>query len=167
MSLAVQLLAIYPDLDLFETVQIVDEGSGPYIAVWLDPRPQPTPDELSAATVLAMRSKRFLELKLACKTEIESGFYSSALGTQHKYDSALPQDQINLTGAKLAGVDMEFTCTDEFGVKWQRPHTAAQISTVYADGMLHIQAAKSTLYAKLSQLNAAADIDAVNAVTWQ
>jgi hypothetical protein len=105
-------------------------------------------------------------LKESCKGAIEAGFYSSALGTVHKYDSSLPQDQTNLLGAKIAGVDMNFTCTNEAGEKWERFHTAAQITQVYFAGMIHLQAAKSKLYSKISQLNLATTIEAVNEVDW-
>jgi hypothetical protein len=106
------------------------------------------------------------ELKEACKSAIEAGFYSSALGTPHKYDSSLPQDQTNLLGAKIAGVAMNFTCTDEEGLKWERYHTAAQMAQVYVAGMIHLQTAKSTLYARLAELNNATLIEEVNGVSW-
>jgi hypothetical protein len=106
------------------------------------------------------------ELKEACKGAIEAGFYSSALGTPHKYDSSLPQDQTNLLGAKIAGVDMNFTCTNEAGEKWERFHTVSQISQVYFAGMVHLQTTKAKLYSKLAAVQTASTLEEVNGVTW-
>lgn len=114
----------------------------------------------------AKKEEKILNLKLACKNAIESGFYCSTLGSAHLYDSALPQDQINLIGAKQAGIGMYFTCTDQSGLKWQQFHTAVQIGDVYLAGMEHIQANKNTLYAKLAALNSATTLAEIEAVTW-
>lgn len=43
------LIYMYPGIDLERDVIVVEEGSGPYIARWNDPRPQPTPEEIEAA----------------------------------------------------------------------------------------------------------------------
>ena len=110
--------------------------------------------------------KKIDELKIACKAQIESGFLSNALGTDHTYDSAPPQDQTNLLGAKIAGVDMNFTCTDNAGVKWERPHTAAQIAQVYVDGMVHIQTAKARFYARVTSVQAATTPLEIEMVVW-
>ena len=160
------LLQIYPDLDLIHTVQVRDDGLGPYIAIWNDPRPQPTAQQLSDALLPAAKQKQILLLKTACKAAIEGGFYSSALGIPYKYDSALPQDQSNLIGAKLAGIDMAFTCTDANGIKWQHLHTAAQISQVYLDGMLHIQTNQALLYSKLTLLAQAITLADIAVIVW-
>lgn len=46
--LAERILVIYPDADLLHTIVVQDDGAGPYIAKWDDPRPQPTEAELLA-----------------------------------------------------------------------------------------------------------------------
>ena len=114
----------------------------------------------------ALKLQKIDELKLACSEAIQTGFYSSAIGTPHKYDSALPQDQTNLVGAKIAGVDMNFTCTDEDGVKTERFHTASQIEQVFIAGMVHIQTQKAHFYSKITALNNATTLVEVNNVTW-
>lgn len=52
-DLALRLLKIYPDLDLRDTVRVQDDsdGRGPYIAVWNDPRPQPSLEQLAAVVL--------------------------------------------------------------------------------------------------------------------
>lgn len=102
----------------------------------------------SGELLLQAKAKRILELKDDCTNYIQAGFTSNALGAGYTYDSALPQDQINLVGAKMAGIDMPFTCTDDQGYKSQKPHTVAQIGQVYLDGMIHLQSAKSRFYAR-------------------
>lgn len=55
MTLVEQLLNIYPQItpdDFLTTIIVKDDmdGNGPYIAQWTFSQPQPTPDELAAAT---------------------------------------------------------------------------------------------------------------------
>lgn len=49
MNIAQAILHIYPDMDPLQSFRVQDEGSGSYIAIWNDPRPQPTTAELDAA----------------------------------------------------------------------------------------------------------------------
>jgi len=105
-------------------------------------------------------------LKADCTTAIQAGFTSTALGEAHVYDSALPQDQTNLLGARMAGIDMMFTCTDSAGYKSQKFHTVAQMAQVYQAGMVHLQTQKARFYARKLAVEQAATIDAVDAVVW-
>lgn len=127
-----------------------------------------TAEELAASSAKFAQAKaaKIAELKDACRQTIESGFTSSALGTAHTYDSALPQDQINLLGAKLGGVDIAFTCTDANGVKAQRFHTYAQISQVFDDGKAWVETNKAVFWTKAAQAMAATTRAALDAVTW-
>jgi len=165
-SLARSLLAIYPDLDLFSTVKIANYGDGDVIEFWGDARPQPTNDELLEAVIAAAKQQRITDLKADCTNAIQSGFVSNALGENHTYDSSLPQDQTNLLGAKIAGIDMYFTCTDSAGYKSQKFHTVAQMAQVYQAGMVHLQTQKARFYARKLAVEQAATIDAINAVVW-
>lgn len=123
--------------------------------------------EPNAAELLtAAKIKKVSELKLACKAAIEAGFSSSALGTAHIYDSNLPQDQLNIFRSGTAGVDRMFTCTDADGIKWQRPHTAAQLAQVLSDGDDHVSAKKAHFYTLLAQVNAAIDVETINGIVW-
>ena len=112
------------------------------------------------------KMEKIESLKQDCTTAIQAGFTSNALGENHTYDSSLPQDQTNLLGARMAGIDMMFTCTDSTGYKSQKFHTAAQIAQVYIAGMMHLQSTKAHFYAKKLAVEQAATLDAVDAVVW-
>lgn len=114
----------------------------------------------------AAKLQKIENLKQNCTTAIQAGFISNALVTDHTYDSNLPQDQTNLLGARIAGIDMLFTCTDSAGYKSQKFHTAAQIAKVYIDGMMHLQSTKAHFYTKKLTVEQAATLDAVDAVVW-
>lgn len=121
-----------------------------------------TSEEILAATKLQKIDK----LKVDCTNYMQAGFVSNALGSAHTYDSSLPQDQTNLLGAKLAGIDQQYTCTDSNGYKSRKLHTYAQINQVFIDGMFHVQTAKSHLYDLIVVVNQASTIEAVEAVVW-
>lgn len=48
-SLSQCIAYIYPDIDLERGCLVQDDGAGPYIAAWNEPRPQPLSDEIAAA----------------------------------------------------------------------------------------------------------------------
>lgn len=146
--------------------ELRDDGDGVRIESWNDPRPQPSQAELDAAILLVEKSAKMDELKRICTQYINSGFISSALGSAYTYDSALPQDQINLLGAKLSGVDVNYTCTNSTGTKAQVMHTAAQISQVFADGATWVETNKAHFYTRADAVQAAATVTDVQAVVW-
>ena len=119
-------------------------------------------------TDLLLRAKKakIEALKYDCTNAIQAGFTSPALGETHTYDSSLPQDQTNLLGARIAGIDMYFTCTDSNGYKSQKWHTAAQMAQVYSAGMVHLQTQKARFYARKVAVEQASTIEAVEAVVW-
>jgi hypothetical protein len=49
MNLAAALSHLRPGIDFLDAVRLQDDGAGPYIAAWDDPRPQPTDTEIAAA----------------------------------------------------------------------------------------------------------------------
>lgn len=108
------------------------------------------------------------EINRACELTITSGFWSSALGPLHSYSSQM-DDQLNLTGVVLRGVDSLYACRDEQGVKAFRQHTAAQIRQVGDDFTLFkltlLQKA-NTLKQQLDQALAESDLNALQAVSW-
>jgi len=140
-----------------------DNGDGSYRLDFLD-----TTSRLATAEELLQAAKlqKIDELKVFCQSAIESGFVSNALGSEHTYDSRLPQDQTNLIGARLAGVGLNYTCTDSSGYKNEVAHTAEQIAQVYLAGMVHIQTNKARFYARKTALELAATIEEVQAVVW-
>jgi hypothetical protein len=114
---------------------IVHENDDKSINInWLSASPKPSDITIASQELSARKISKILELKIAAKLSIESGFVSSALGTPHTYDSDLQKDQLNILGAKVKGVDLMYTCTDINGLKIPRLHTAAQINQVFIDG---------------------------------
>lgn len=105
----------------------------------------------------------------ACESAITNGFWSTALGPRHHYSSRL-DDQLNLTGAVLRGLDMSYACRDEQGVKAFRPHTYAQLRQVGDDFTLYklqlLQRADE-LKQQLDLALAAGDTEAMELISWE
>lgn len=93
-----------------------------------------------AAILAALFDQKLQEVNDGCSAYIESGFLSSALGEPHRYSSQM-DDQINLTGMVLSGLDASYACFDANEVKGFRPHTAAQLHLVGQDLVRFKQAA--------------------------
>ena len=110
--------------------------------------------------------KKINELKIACKATIEGGFTSDTLGTVHTYESATPQDQINVLGAKESDKDRYFTCIDSNGVKDRRLHTKLQIKAIFDAGDAHIDTNMAKFYTLKAAVEAATTIAEVDAVVW-
>lgn len=105
------------------------------------------------------------EINAACATAIVCGFASPTLGAPHTYDSAL-EDQLNLIGAVSLGIDLPYRCADAAGIKAFCLHTAAQLKQVAADGAMVKLAALEKAATLKAQVQAAADVAAVEAVAW-
>jgi hypothetical protein len=50
MNIPNALLYLFPDADPLADYEIQDDGNGPYISAWHLPGPQPTPEQLQAAS---------------------------------------------------------------------------------------------------------------------
>lgn len=121
------------------------------------PADQPALEDIKAA--------RMAYINQACSAEIVAGFDSSALGSVHHYTATL-EDQANLSGLILLGVDDAFTCVNASGIKAMRPHSIAQLKQVLADGAA---AKKSCLVrARLlkDEVAVAADSVSLDAIIW-
>jgi len=120
------------------------------------------------ATLVRRHSEQYHAINAACETTITGGFWSRALGEPHRYSSQL-DDQLNLTGAVLRGLDMPYACIDEQGNKEFRPHSAQQLHQVGDDFTLfkleHLQRA-NTLKQQLDQALAAGDLQVLESVSW-
>jgi len=92
----------------------------------------PSDAELAARAHFEAQGK----INAACEHAIVACFQSAALGAPHQYSCQL-DDQLNLTGAILRGLDMPYACRDERGVKAFRVHTAAQLRQVGDDFTLY------------------------------
>ncbi|NBF05301.1 hypothetical protein GV819_23715 [Pseudomonas sp. Fl5BN2] len=134
------------------------------LPILIDPPPMPLDDQLKR-----LYNSQFEAINRSCELAITGGFWSSALGAPYLYNSQL-DDQLNLTGVILAGLDTLYACRDEAGVKDFRDHTLAQIRQVGDD----FTAFKLQLLRKANQLKqqldkalAAGDLAAIEAVTWE
>lgn len=121
------------------------------------------------ATLARRYAERNQSINAACTAAITAGFTSAALGSPHQYTSQL-DDQLNLTGAVLRGLDMPYACRDEQGVKEFRLHTAEQLRQVGDDFTLyklqllqHANELKRQLDAALN----AGDLASLEAITWE
>lgn len=95
---------------------ILEEGSGIYESLLL----------------ASHKEKRITDISSECEADIVSGFASSALGTQHIYQSDR-DDQTNLIGMVAGGTEDYFKCFD--GTAWgYKMHTATQLKQVLNDG---------------------------------
>jgi hypothetical protein len=99
---------------------------------------------------------------------IASGFNSDALGELHRYSSAI-DDQVDLNGQVLLGMDDVYPCFDADQVKAFRPHTIAQLQKVSQDlvrfkqaAMQHADSLRQILAKALDDKN----LKAMKAITW-
>lgn len=117
----------------------------------------------------AVHATQTQHINHACEAAITAGFQSVALGEPHLYSSEL-DDQLNLTGAILRGLDMPYACRDDQGVKAFRLHTAAQLRQVGDDFTLYklqlLQHAND-LKQQLDLALAAGDAEAMELISWE
>ena len=98
------------------------------------------------------KQRKMAEIDRDYRAATEAGFESTALGATHRY-SSLMENQLNLMGAVVAGIDMPYTTTNSLGKKEQRAHTAAQLRQVFQSGMR----VKQTFIARAEQRRAAVE----------
>ncbi|MHB0766477.1 DUF4376 domain-containing protein [Stutzerimonas sp. NM35] len=125
-------------------------------------------DEIPA-TLVRRHAEKYQVINTACEAAITGRFWSQALGEPHRYSSQL-DDQLNLTGAVLRGLDMPYACRDEQGVKEFRPHTAEQLRQVGDDFTLYKLQLLQRADALKKQLDAAleaGDLAALEAISWE
>ena len=115
------------------------------------------------------KKNKIAEIKAAVEKAIKSGFESAALGAGHKYDSE--QHNVDWIQAAVAsGNKTKITCDDLKGTatsKKPREHTPAQCKTVLTDGMAKLLTRKTRFRTLRDQVNAAADVQAVESIKWQ
>lgn len=128
-------------------------------------RPETDPQD----QLIARHGTKVREINEACEIAITAGFWSSALGTPHRYDSLL-EDQLNLTGAVISAEPAQYPCRDEEGVKAFRTHSAEQLRQVSNDFTRYkfdlLQLA-NTLKEQLDLALEAGDMTALEMVTWE
>lgn len=121
------------------------------------------------AVVERLYGEQYQAINSACEQAITAGFTSAALGAPHTYSSQL-DDQLNLTGAILRGLDMPYACRDEQGQKEFRLHTIDQLRLVgddFSQAKLQLLQRANRLKQLLDAARAAADVDGLAAITWE
>ncbi|NBA97977.1 phage tail protein [Pseudomonas sp. R5(2019)] len=125
-------------------------------------------DDIPAVAELRYQ-EQLIALNSACQREITGGLWSTALGERYRYSTEL-DDQVNLTGMALRGLDGPYACYDEQGIKVFRPHTAAQLRQVSDEftefKMLRLQKV-ADLTVRLQNARLAQDLTAINAINWE
>lgn len=127
-----------------------------------------------AMTLADAKTKQIAILNAACQAQIYAGFDSSALGAVYHYP-AKDRDQSNLAASVIAslysglptGWTTPFWCADGNGVWSLRPHTAAQIQQVGADGKTAILSGitkNANLAAQVAAVTTT--VAAVQAIVW-
>lgn len=123
-----------------------------------------------APAVLELRyGAQLLAVNTACLQEITGGFWSAALGDRYYYETEL-EDQLNLTGLILRGLDGAYPCQDESGVKVFLDHTNEQLRQIgdeFTEFKLIRLRKVNDLKQALAAARSASDLDAINAVVWE
>lgn len=173
-----QLLDYFDGLVVYNTSTgepLTLSGTGPIPHGYTVQRPQPGQvwknghwvDDLD--TVLStLHSQKLVMIKSRCALHIESGFSSNALGQLYRYDSLL-EDQVNLTGLILSGLDCLFPCYGSDDKKTYRPHTAEQLHAAGLHLLAHKQAAlqqADRLKQALAKTRSDRDLAAMQAIEW-
>lgn len=124
-------------------------------------------EDLDVVYLAEVKTDKIIELSVAAESEIINGFWSSALGTPHVYDSE-PEDQLNLIGSVASGDDMYYACRDTVeSAKQYLLHTNAQLTQVVRDGRDVKLAVLQKFNNKRNSVLAAADVVSIVAITWE
>ncbi|AMS13792.1 hypothetical protein A3218_05580 [Pseudomonas chlororaphis] len=120
------------------------------------------------AVLAALQEKKLQAIGADYSTYIAGGFNSNALGETYRYGSAI-DDQVNLNGQVLLGLDDVYPCYDADQVMALRPHTIAQLQKIGLDLVRFRQAAlqhAETLRQAVAKALKDKDLKAMKAVTW-
>lgn len=120
------------------------------------------------AVLATLCDKNLQAIAADCTAYIAGGFSSSALGEPHRYSSAI-DDQVNLNGQVLLGLDDVYPCYDADQVLAFRPHTIAQLQKVSLDLVRFRQAAQQhaeTLRQAVAKAQKDKNLNAMKAITW-
>ena len=124
-------------------------------------------------TLEEVKALRVEFLNISCSTEIVSGFFSSALGSDHTYPSTVIDQNnmaVNVLSSLYPSLPEGWTtpqlCADSSGVWQYRMHTAAQIQTVGSDGKSKILALLIKKAGLQGQVMAAGTIEEVQSIVW-
>ncbi|PAF51275.1 hypothetical protein [Helicobacter sp. 13S00477-4] len=113
------------------------------------------------------RIRKTTQFNSICDKYLEN-FQSSALGSAYIYDMA-QEDQINLMGLVIAGIDSFFRCESKDNPKGKQniPHTKEQLKQVYFDGL---KAKSEIIYicgVLKEYLKTLDDVDSIRRLKWE
>lgn len=120
------------------------------------------------AVLATLRDKKLQAIAADCTAYIAGGFSSSALCEPYLYSSAI-DDQVNLNGQVLLGLDDVYPCYDADQVLAFRPHTIEQLQKVSLDLVRFRQAAQQhaeTLRQAVAKAQKDKNLNAMKAITW-
>jgi len=120
-------------------------------------------------TLKELKASKLSSINTSCEAVIVSGFTSSALGSEHIYQSDR-DDQINLMGLVTTGKDDLLKCGVDDGdgnITWEwKQHTVTQLKAVFDDGaafkMLQLIKANTLKV----QISSATTVEEVNEIVW-
>lgn len=120
------------------------------------------------AVLAALQEKKLLTIDADYAAYIAGGFNSNALEETYRYNSAI-DDQVNLNGQVLLGMDDVYPCYDAKQVKAFRLHTIAQLQRVSLDLVRFKQSAQQhadSLREALAKAREDKDLKAMKAIAW-
>lgn len=102
MSISAAIEHLRPGVDFVHSVIVQDDGDGPYIAQWNDPRPQPSQAEIDGAMLPGAQAVKLAQIRADAKVQIESQYpawrqTNAALGL-------LPQAYVDTMNAHITAV---------------------------------------------------------------
>ncbi|PAF41126.1 hypothetical protein [Helicobacter sp. 11S02596-1] len=122
----------------------------------------------------SQKAKRINDMNQICDKALEK-LRSNTLGTPHLYNMT-KEDQINLLGLMIAGVDSFFRCAEitlgvdgreEIGAMQNIPHNKEQLKTLYEDALKFKSATLFKCGQKKELIANAKDILEVLSVRWE
>lgn len=113
-----------------------------------------------------VRTEKLEEINSVCSKHITAGFISSALGTQHFYQST-EQDQTNLKTAAQSYKDRTFKCRDlTTGETIFAIHTQAQIQAVHEAFCDLLEACLLHAFNKKAEIKSAKSAEDLKLIKW-
>ena len=119
---------------------------------------------ITAPSLKEMKTSKLTSLNTFCEAAIVGGFTSSALGSEHTYQSDR-DDQVNLMGLVTAGNDDVLKCFDGYTWNWKQ-HTVSQLKKVFNDGAAFKKEQLIKANTLKAQIEAASANEELDGIVW-
>lgn len=128
-------------------------------------------------TLDELKTSKLSSINTSCEAAIVGGFTSSALDSEHVYQSDR-DDQINLMGLVTAGADDLLKCgvstivieedeTETETIIWDwKPHTVAQLKAVFDDGATFKKQQLIKANTLKAQIRSATTLEELETIEW-